>query len=153
MKTRTSMWFAICMLLAGCASQQTMTAKQQMSVFQAAAGKPVGFFSYIGPMYSWQPLSQNLLAVYVHPHKAYLLNVAPCPDLKSAITIGVTSSFGQVRSGADNVVLGSGFPSRCPIERIRPLNMKALHVAKKIKQREIDALPRKADQTAAAQSS
>ncbi len=130
-----------------------MSATQRVALFESAAGKSVHSFNYLGSLYSWQPLSQTLLVVYIRPTKAYLLNVPPCPELMSTDAIGITSSFGRVTT-LDNVVLGQDDPrSTCSIERIRPLDVTALHGAKKARQREIDALPRKTGGPAPPQSS
>lgn len=111
------------------------------ALFEAAAGKPVGSFDYFSSFYSWEPLNDHALVVYVRPRKAYLLDVAPCPQLPYAFRIGVTGRFDRVNTGLDSILTGRR-DMPCRISRIRPLDLDRLKAAEAKSKREIDARPR-----------
>lgn len=147
---------ACCVLLAGCAGINPVSPQQRLARFEAAAGPPTPVFRFYQTLYSWEPLSQTEVVVYTRPSKAYLLDLAPCPGLMSAYAIGITSHLDRVRAGLDEIITGRAYsPMPCQISRIRPLDLKALHAARKQaqKKRQIDAVPRSSGSAPAAAGS
>jgi len=125
------------LLLTACNNNIRQKTAYRLAAFTAAAGPEVSSFSYPHPMYSWQPLGEQALVVYVNPQRAYLLNVSLCPDLPYASGIKLSSTVGQVMRRLDKIwVSDSKFP--CPIERIRPIDLKKL-------KNQSPAMPPKAD--------
>lgn len=131
----------IAVLLAGCSSvPYAQRQSQRLAEYAAAAGAPVRSFHFFSPMYSWESLSDQQLAVYTRPNQAWLLDVDSCPNLTFANVIGLTSSFHDVSVRFDHVLTGRNyFP--CTITQIRPIDVARLRNAQKA-QREIDEKPR-----------
>ncbi|HEY8587588.1 MAG TPA: DUF6491 family protein [Rhodanobacter sp.] len=138
---------ALAMLVTGCSSvPYAQRAAQRQAAYAAAAGAPVNSFRFFS-LYSWEPLSDTQLAVYVRPNTAWLLDVDNCPDLSFVNNIGLTSNINQVMVQFDKVLTGrKSFP--CTITRIRPLDVKSLKVAQQA-QRQINSEPRSTEQPAA----
>lgn len=137
----------LALLVTGCSSvPYAQRAAQRQAAYAAAAGAPVNSFRFFS-LYSWEPLSDTQLAVYVRPNTAWLLDVDNCPDLSFVNSIGLTSNINQVMVQFDKVLTRrNSFP--CTITRIRPLDVKSLKVAQQA-QRRIDSEPRATEQPAA----
>ena len=134
-----------CMLaaaVAGCASaspagepsprQQREDA--QLAEYEAHAGAPVSQFRLLGAVNSWTALGDSAVAVTASPSRTWLLDLTgPCLDLRSAIAIGLTSTNGMVSARFDKVLPRTSNPMQMPcfIERIRPVDMKALREARR----------------------
>lgn len=128
-------------LLAACStvpSAQRMQARQ--AAFNAAAGAPVSSFRYLGPMWSWEPLSDAQLVVYTNARTAYLLDVWGCPNLEWTQAIGLTSSIHEVSSNLDKVLTGGPY-APCPIVKIRPINRVQLKI-EQAAHRDVNEQPR-----------
>jgi hypothetical protein len=129
--------------LAACASSPTTQQLQaRQAAYNAAAGAPVPSFRYLGPMWSWEPLSDSQLVVYTNARTAYLLDVWACPNLEWTQAIGLTSSIREVSSNLDKVLTGGPYQP-CPIMKIRPINLAQLKI-EQASQREVDEQPRDA---------
>lgn len=130
-------------LLAGCSSvPYAQRQSQRQAQYAAAAGAPVRSFHFFSPLYSWEALSDQQLAVYARPNQAWLLDVDGCPNLTFANAIGLTSSLNEVSVRFDRVLTGrNNFP--CTITQIRPINVSRLRAAQQA-QRKIDEKPREA---------
>jgi hypothetical protein len=137
-------------LLAACASAPyAQRISERQAAYAAAAGAPVRQFRFF-TLYSWEPLSDNQLAVYTRPNEAWLLDLAGgCQDLTFVNSIGLTSNVNQVMVGFDKVLTGRrNFP--CTISQIRPIDVKSLKAAQQ-QQRLINSAPRSTDKEATAQ--
>jgi len=89
----------------------------------ATQGVEVKSFRLHGPLTRWQPLDKDSLIVWTTPSRAYLLDLRKgSANLRSAQTIGITSTLHRVSAGYDNVVF-DGF--RYPIESIQSLDRAA----------------------------
>ncbi|OOG43713.1 DUF6491 family protein [Rhodanobacter sp. C05] len=130
-------------VLAGCSSvPYAQRQSQRQAEYAAAAGAPVRSFHFFSPLYSWEALSDQQLAVYARPNQAWLLDVDGCPNLTFANAIGLTSSFHDVSVRFDRVLTGrNGYP--CTITQIRPIDVGRLRAAQQA-QRKIDEKPREA---------
>jgi hypothetical protein len=128
-------------LLVACSSvPYAQRQAQRQAEYAAAAGAPVRSFHFFSPLYSWEALSDQQLAVYVRPNQAWLLDLDNCPNLTFANVIGLTSSFHDVSARFDHVLTGRNyFP--CTITQIRPIDVAHLRNAQKA-QRKIDEKPR-----------
>jgi hypothetical protein len=137
-------------LLAACASAPyAQRISERQAAYAAAAGAPVRQFRFF-TLYSWEPLSDNQLAVYTRPNEAWLLDLGGgCQDLAFVDSIGLTSNINQVMVGFDKVLTGRrNFP--CTISQIRPVDVKSLKAAQQ-QQRLIKSAPRSDDKNAAVQ--
>jgi hypothetical protein len=137
-------------LLAACASAPyAQRTSERQAAYAAAAGAPVRQFRFF-TLYSWEPLSDNQLAVYTRPNEAWLLDLGGgCQDLAFVGSIGLTSNINQVMVGFDKVLTGRrNFP--CTISQIRPVDVKSLKAAQQ-QQRLIKSAPRSDDKNAAVQ--
>lgn len=112
---------------------------QRQAAYAAAAGAPVRSFHFYD-LYSWEPLGDSRLAVYTQANRAWLLDVAACPNLEFANAIGLTSFTGEVSVNFDKVLTGRGYPP-CFITQIRPVDVARLKLEQQA-QRKIDAEPR-----------
>ena len=82
----------------------------------------------------WTPLGDSALALWTRPNQAYLLELqGRCQDLDFAQAISVTNQMGSVHRRFDKViVLGQqSIKIPCFIDRILPLDVKALKQAQK----------------------
>ncbi len=120
--------------LAGCATHSAERAADQLALYRAHAGEPVSSFPYMRSFTQWTPLGEQALAVWISPTRAYLLDVANCPDLEWAQGIQLTENTGQVSARFDRVYpLGPGIrPVPCRIEQIRPLDVRAVREAERM---------------------
>lgn len=129
------------MVLAGCSSvpsAQRMAERQ--AAYAQAAGGPVNHFSFFVPMWSWEPLGSDQVAVYTKPKEAWLLDVPGCTELPYANSIGVTSNLHQVSINFDKVVTGRS-QLACTIRRIRPVDLDKLKALQQA-QRPVTTEPR-----------
>lgn len=132
---------SLVMLLAACASTPyAQRISERQAAYAAAAGAPVRSFRFFN-LYSWEPLSDDQLAVYTRSNEAWLLDLAGgCQQLTFANSIGITSNINQVMVGFDKVLTGRGnFP--CTITQIRPIDVKHLKAVQQ-QQRQIKSEPR-----------
>lgn len=129
------------LVFAGCSSvpyAQRMAERQ--AAYAQAAGAPVNHFSFFVPMWSWEPLGSDQVAVYTRPKEAWLLDVPGCTELPYANSIGVTSSLNQVSINFDKVVTGRS-QLACTIRQIRPVDLDKLKALQQA-QRQVTAEPR-----------
>lgn len=131
---------ALAAVLGACSSvPYAQRLAQRQAAYAAAAGAPVRSFHFFN-LYSWEPLGDSQLAVYTDPRRAWLLDVAPCPNLGFANSIGLTSFAGDVSVNFDKVLTGRGY-APCFISKIRPVDVAKLKLEQQA-QRKIDAEPR-----------
>lgn len=118
-----------------------MQARQQAYV--AAAGEPVSTFHYFS-LWSWEPLSDNALAVYTRSNEAWLLDLdGHCRNLEFTNHIALTSSASEVSAKFDRVITG-GADAPCFIKQIRPVDVAKLNEPQQGKPREVEEVPRPA---------
>ena len=119
--------------LAGCATHSAERTAGQLALYRAHAGEPISSFPYMRSFTQWTPLGDQALAVWMSPTRAYLLELANCPDLEWAQAIQLTENTGQVSARFDRVYpLGPGIrPMPCRIEQIRPLDARAIRDAER----------------------
>ncbi|MFK3649228.1 DUF6491 family protein [Lysobacter enzymogenes] len=127
---------ALCaVVLAGCASAgPKLDDAQRLALYREHAGAPVDRFQYFGRLDGWTPLGDSALAVWTRPNQAYLLELqGRCQDLDFAQAISVSNQMGSVHRRFDKViVLGQqSIKIPCFIDRILPLDVKALKQAQK----------------------
>lgn len=140
--SRKGLWAiaALAAVLGACSSvPYAQRQAQRQAAYAAAAGAPVRSFHFFN-LYSWEPLGDSQLAVYTEPHRAWLLDVASCPNLEFANAVGLTSFGGDVSVNFDKVLTGRGYPP-CFISKIRPIDVAKLKLEQQA-QRKIDAEPR-----------
>ncbi|WP_428995293.1 DUF6491 family protein [Lysobacter enzymogenes] len=122
-------------VLAGCASTgPKLDDAQRLALYREHAGAPVDRFQYFGRLDGWTPLGDSALAVWTRPNQAYLLELqGRCQDLDFAQAISVSNQMGSVHRRFDKViVLGQqSIKIPCFIDRILPLDVKALKQAQK----------------------
>jgi hypothetical protein len=119
---------ALLVVLGGCAANHARAQRDQahLQAVEAAAGKPVGAFSYVtNTLYSWEPLSRSELLIYTRPNQAWLLNVGLCQELPYTTAIGLTSHVGQVSTLRDSVIVQRALHP-CTIQKIQPVDVSQL---------------------------
>ena len=85
----------------------------------------------------WTAVEDKQLVVRTAFNKAYLLKVSGfCPDLKFAMTIGVTSFAGQVDK-FEKVIVGK---DKCLISEIRPIDVTRMKADSKAKKQQTAAV-------------
>ena len=119
--------------LSACATGPTLSDQQRLAIHQAHAGAPVNSFSHFGSLHSWEPLGDSALTVWVRPQTAYLLTLtSDCPNLEYGHAITLGDQTGTVFAGLDNVIVsGQSTPIPCRIEKIQPLDAKAIKGAER----------------------
>lgn len=110
-------------LLAGCASTiQRIAGGGFETRYVDYAGAPVERFTAYN-LDGWTPVSRTQVVVWNGPNEAYLLKVwDTCRDLQYAEGIGI-SSISRTISRFEKLHVGR---DTCPIEEIRPLDVKHL---------------------------
>lgn len=137
---------AVVAALSGCARvgkdyTSRMEARQQ--AYAAAAGEPVNSFHYFS-LWSWEPLSDQELAVYTRSNEAWLIDLdGGCRNLEFTNHIGLTSSASEVSVKFDRVLTGPQ-DAPCFIKQIRPVDLKKLNSPQEGKPREVEEAPRPA---------
>lgn len=139
---------AAMLALAACASTPKQTDAERLELYRTHAGEPVNDFRYFGSLNGWTPLGEQALAVWTRPNEAFLLELtSPCMDLDFAPAISITNMMGSVSARFDDVIVRGGGNRAgripCRIERIRPLDVKALKQAQR-DLREAQAVEREA---------
>ncbi|ULU26672.1 DUF6491 family protein [Dyella terrae] len=118
-----------------------MEARQQAYV--AAAGDPVNSFHYFS-LWSWEPLSDEQLAIYTRSNEAWLIDLdGRCRNLEFTNHIALTSSASEVSVKFDRVLTGPPDPP-CFIKQIRPVDLKKLDSPQQGKPREVEETARPA---------
>jgi hypothetical protein len=103
----------------------------------------VNSFHYFS-LWSWEPLSDNALAVYTRPNEAWLLDLdGKCRNLEFTNHIGLTSSASEVSAKFDRVITGPA-DAPCFIKQIRPVDLTKLDSPQQGKPREVEETPRPA---------
>jgi hypothetical protein len=116
-----------------------LDARQQ--AYAAAAGAPVNSFRYFS-LWSWEPLSDEQLAVYTRANEAWLLDLdGKCRNLQFTNHIGLTSSASEVSARFDRVITGRA-DAPCFIKQIRPVDVARLKEPQQGKPREVEELKR-----------
>jgi len=121
----------------------TTRMEQRQQAYAAAAGAPVNNFHYFS-LWSWEPLSDNQLAVYTRANEAWLIDLdGHCRNLEFTNHIALTSSASEVSAKFDRVITGGG-DAPCFIKQIRPVDVKKLDSPQQGKPREVEEAPRPA---------
>ena|SRR5215469_4380468 len=110
---------------AGAAVTGTPAQQQALARYEAYAGPPLQYFTWLGRFDSWEPLGKDRLVVFTTPSEAYLLKIWPSCDLQFVTGgIGISSTSRTVYSGLDSVTVntGPGGLRRCPISEIRKVD-------------------------------
>jgi len=130
--------------VAGCSSVPSAQSQvQRQAAYAAAAGAPVKSFRIFMPLWSWEPLGTDQVAVYTKPKEAWLLDVPGCTELPYANVIGLTSNLNQVSIHFDKVITGRN-QLTCAIQQIRPVDVGRLKGLQQ-EQRQVTAEPRAGD--------
>jgi hypothetical protein len=110
--------------LAACSSvPPSVRSAQALARYSQYAGEPVSDFRYYSRLRTFQALSKDKVFVRTGGNDAYLLTVFPCLNLEFATRIGISTQFGAVRSGFDDVLVDG---ERCRISEIRPVNYRQM---------------------------
>ena len=140
---------ALILLLGGCASAPPATGsaaagtsaaaanaptgapaqQQALARYTAYAGPPIPSFTWLGRFDSWEPLGKDHVLVYTRPNEAYLLALrGPCDVRFAQGPIGITSTNDTVYAGLDSILVNSGPGGKwqCPIDEIRPLDVRGM---------------------------
>ena len=120
--------------LAGCASTGSIDDTRKLAIYEAAAGEPVGSFTYLGRISGWTPLGDEHIAVWTRPSEAWLLGFhGTCQDIGFTPVIGLTSQNSRVYAGFDKVLVDGRNPMQlpCRIREIRPLDTSRVRAAEK----------------------
>ena len=137
---------AAVVLLAGCArigKDYTARIEARQQAYVAAAGAPVQSFRYFS-LWSWEPLSDEQLAIYTRSNEAWLVDLdGRCPNLQYTNHIGLTSSVSEVMVKFDRVITGPR-DTPCFIKQIRPVDVAKLNAPQQGKPREVEEVPRPA---------
>jgi hypothetical protein len=137
---------AVAAALASCArvgKDYTARMEARQQAYVTAAGAPVNSFHYFS-LWSWEPLSDNALAVYTRPNEAWLLDLdGKCRNLEFTNHIGLTSSASEVSAKFDRVITGPA-DAPCFIKQIRPVDLTKLDSPQQGKPREVEETPRPA---------
>ena len=103
--------------------------ERALAQYSAYAGRPVKSFNWLGRFDSWEPLGKDHLLVYTRPNEAYLLGVSgPCDVRFASGPIGISSTNYTVYQGLDSITVRSGIGGtwQCPIDEIRPLDVRGM---------------------------
>jgi hypothetical protein len=106
----------------------TPAQQQALARYLAYAGPPLPYFTWVGRLFSWEPLSKDQLVVTVAPGNdgVYLLKIWPPCDVRLAIGgVGISSMTRTVYARSDSITLNTGPSSgrvRCPIDEIRRID-------------------------------
>jgi len=134
------------LLLGACArvgQEYTARLSARQQAYAAAAGTPVQSFHYFS-LWSWEPLSDEQLAVYTRSNEAWLLDLdGKCHNLQFTNHIGLTSSVSEVSVRFDRVITGAA-DAPCFIKQIRPVNVAKLNEPQQGKPREVEEMQRPA---------
>jgi len=125
---------AATLLLGACASTGSMSDAEKLATYRAAAGEPVGSFSYLGRINGWTALDDMHIAVWTRPSEAWLLRFSGfCQGIDFAPVISLTSQASRVYAGFDKVMVhGQGsMQIPCRISEIRPLDTSKIRAAEK----------------------
>ncbi len=129
-----SLLFAL--VLAACSTVRESAPDPRLVLYQAHAGTPVASFRYLGSINSWESLGDEAIAIWTRPNEAWLLELSgPCKGLDFTPVIGLTSQFGAVNAGFDDVLVQDAAAIRipCRIQSIRPLDVATIRQAEKAK--------------------
>lgn len=134
------------LLLGACArvgQEYTARLNARQQAYAAAAGAPVQSFHYFS-LWSWEPLSDDQLAVYTRANEAWLLDLdGKCHNLPFTNHIGLTSSVSEVSARFDRVITGAA-DAPCFIKQIRPVDIAKLNEPQQGKPREVEEMQRPA---------
>jgi len=137
---------AAVMALASCArvgKDYTSRIEARQQAYVAAAGAPVKSFRYFS-LWSWEPLSDDQLAIYTRANEAWLIDLdGTCRNLQFTNHIALTSSASEVMVKFDRVITGPPDPP-CFIKQIRPVDVAKLNEPQQGKPREVEETPRPA---------
>jgi hypothetical protein len=132
------------LLLGACArvgQEYTSRVNARQQAYAAAAGAPVKSFHYFS-LWSWEPLSDDQLAVYTRANEAWLLDLdGTCRNLQFTNHIGLTSSVSEVSVRFDRVITGKA-DAPCFIKQIRPVDVAKLNQPQQGKPREVEEMKR-----------
>ena len=120
------------LLLGACAGAgKDFRARQdaELASFQKFAGEPVEQVRTLNGVDRWQSLSPLHLAVWTSVNRAYLFTLrAPCNGLEFQDAIVITETNRVIHRRFDRVRFEN---QHCYIEEIRPVDYKALKVARR----------------------
>jgi hypothetical protein len=137
---------AVAAALVGCArvgKDYTARMEARQQAYAAAAGAPVNSFHYFS-LWSWEPLSDNQLAIYTRANEAWLLDLdGKCHNLQFTNHINLTSSASEVAAKFDRVITGPA-DAPCFIKQIRPVDVAKLASPQQGKPREVEEAARPA---------
>jgi hypothetical protein len=119
-------WLLATVLLASCAGVRGLERQDaaQRARFNAYAGKPVGQFTWVSANRSSWAIDRDQLVAWTNINEAYLVTVArPCPNLKLARHIGISSTAGTVYARFDRVFAQG---RTCLIRTIQPVDYRRM---------------------------
>jgi hypothetical protein len=109
-------------ILSGCASGVSRIHSSDTLKYSDYAGAPIERFTAFN-INGWESLARDKLIVWTGVNEAYMLTVwSTCPDLEFVQRVGLQHT-GSMISRLDSVRVGH---TRCPIQEIRPLDIKQM---------------------------
>ncbi len=128
-----SIWLAVVTIgVGGCASVgEEFRARQdaELARFEQFAGEPVERVRTLTGVDRWQSLSPSHLVIWTTVNRAFLLTLrAPCHGLEFQTAIRITESNNIISRRFDRVQFEE---QSCYIEQIRPVDYKAVKVARR----------------------
>ncbi|MBW4053355.1 MAG: hypothetical protein HIU85_18210 [Proteobacteria bacterium] len=119
-------WLLAAALLASCSGVRALErhAGAQRTQFNDYAGKPVEQFTWVTANRSSWAIDRNQLVAWTNINQAYLVTVAsPCPNLRFANRIGISSTAGTVYARFDRVFAQG---RTCLIKTIQPVDYRRM---------------------------
>jgi hypothetical protein len=115
------------LLITGCTGLPRRPEGALLNEYLPFAGPPIDSFHFFR-LDSWTVVGRYQLVIWATPFEAYLLTVqSPCEQLAFTQHVAVTSTLHTI-SHFESVLLRDH--ERCPIQEIRPLDLKAMKAAR-----------------------
>ena len=127
MKTLLLSLLAVASLTA-CATNR-LTDSDRLSLYQAHAGEPVKQIRYYSAM-GWDRIDDEHVVLNMRPTENWLVKISgPCLDWGSASPTLRLKTSGNVITPKFDSIITDGSPISCRIEKIRPVDVKAIRAA------------------------
>ena len=122
--------------LAACATTGP-TDSERLALYMTHAGEPVKQVRYINPM-GWERVDGEHLVLNMRPRESYLLTLSgDCLDWGTGSPfLTINSQTGWLTPKFDSIKV-SGSPINCRIEEMRPVDVKAIREAEKLRRDQV----------------
>ena len=100
---------------------------EPLARYDGYIGQPIRGFTAFRPQ-SWTPVGRDQLIIWTGINDAWLIKVMGyCPNLPYTDSVRVTSTVSEITT-FDSVLVGR---DRCPIEQIRPIDIRQMKADRK----------------------